>query len=200
MEIDAGSLDAKGTYRLLVGAVVPRPIAWITSGIDPEPTNLAPFSAFTWVSQYPAMLGVNIESRGSGRKDTARNIANHGEYVVNIASDTMLDDLHASSEQFPADTSEATVRGLDLAPSTAIATQRLAAAPVSMECVLRHVFEFGATGSQFIVGEVVTFHVQDHLLHNGRIDTELLRPIGRLAGPRYTSLGTIVTKDVLPGG
>jgi flavin reductase (DIM6/NTAB) family NADH-FMN oxidoreductase RutF len=200
MDIDASSLDGAATYRLLVGAVVPRPIAWVTSGIDPQPTNLAPFSAFTWVAKYPAMLGITVERRTTGRKDTARNILEHGEYVVNIADETLLEDLHASSEWFDPEVSEAELRGLELAPSAVIATKRLAAAPVSMECVLREVLQFGSEDSQFIVGEVVSFHVRDELYGDGKIDVDAMRPIGRLAGPRYTRLGEIVRLPSVPGG
>jgi flavin reductase (DIM6/NTAB) family NADH-FMN oxidoreductase RutF len=78
MFIDAGTLDPAGTYRLLVGSVVPRPIAWVTSGISPRPVNLAPFSSFAWVSQHPAMLGFTINRRPTGRKDTIRNIEEDG--------------------------------------------------------------------------------------------------------------------------
>ncbi|WP_204365576.1 flavin reductase family protein [Microbacterium sp. B19] len=88
MFIDAAGLSPADTYRLLVGSVVPRPIAWVTSGR--EPVNLAPFSSFTWVSQHPAMLGFTVNRRAHGRKDTIRNIEEYGEYVVNIADESML--------------------------------------------------------------------------------------------------------------
>jgi flavin reductase (DIM6/NTAB) family NADH-FMN oxidoreductase RutF len=79
MFIDADTLDPAGTYRLLVGSVVPRPIAWVTSGVSPKPVNLAPFSSFAWVSQHPAMLGLTNNRRPTGRKDTIRNIEEDGE-------------------------------------------------------------------------------------------------------------------------
>jgi flavin reductase (DIM6/NTAB) family NADH-FMN oxidoreductase RutF len=78
MFIDASTLDPASTYRLLVGSVVPRPIAWVTSGIPPQTVNLAPFSSFAWVSQHPAMLGFTINRRPSGLKDTMRNIERDG--------------------------------------------------------------------------------------------------------------------------
>jgi len=112
MFIDAATLDPAGIYRLLVGSVVPRPIAWVTSGASPKPVNLAPFSSFTWVSQYPAMLGFTVNRRPTGRKDTIRNIGEDGEYVVNIAGNEMLNQLHASSEWLGPEVSEIEALGL----------------------------------------------------------------------------------------
>lgn len=200
MYIDARDLDAASTYRLLVGSVVPRPIAWVTSGRSPKPVNLAPFSSFTWVSQHPAMLGMTINRRADTRKDTVLNIEEDGEFVVNIADETLLAQLHASSEWMPQGTSEADALGLELASSEQVSVPRLAAAPVSMECVFDRIIEFSPTGGQFVVGRVVAWHVRDDVLAAGRIDTELLRPLGRLAGPRYASLGEIVELPPVTGG
>jgi flavin reductase (DIM6/NTAB) family NADH-FMN oxidoreductase RutF len=200
MLIDASTLDAGETYRLLVGSVVPRPIAWVTSGLAPKPTNLAPFSSFAWVSQYPAMLGFTINKRPSGRKDTVRNIEEDGEYVVNIAGERMLEELHASSEWLSAEQSEAEKVGLETAPSTLIGVPRLRDAPISMECVYDRTIQFSETGGEFVVGRIVAWHIADDIMVGNRIDTELLRPLGRLAGPRYTTLGTVTELPPVPGG
>lgn len=200
MFIDASRLDAASTYRMLVGSVVPRPIAWVTSGRSPKPTNLAPFSSFTWVSQHPAMLGFTINVRATGRKDTTRNIEEDGEYVVNIAGEHMLNDLHASSEWMPPDQSESDRLGLETAPSSIVSVPRLAAAPVSMECVHERTIQFSPTGGEFVVGRVVAWHVADDIMVDGRIDTGLLKPLGRLAGPRYSILGDITELPPVPGG
>ncbi|WP_308798338.1 flavin reductase family protein [Agromyces silvae] len=191
MFVEASDLGPDATYALLVGSVVPRPIAWITSGLPPKPLNLAPFSAFTWVSQYPAMLGFTANRRGDSRKDTVRNIEEDGQFVVNIAADDMLDDLHASSAFLEAGASEADALGLVGAPSDVVGVPRLARAPISMECEHTHTIEFSPTGGEFVVGRVVGWHVDDAVVERGRIVTERLRPIGRLGGPRYTSLGPV---------
>jgi len=199
MYVSAASLDPAATYRLLVGSVVPRPIAWVTSGIDP--TNLAPFSSFAWVSQYPAMLGFTVMPRPEGvLKDTMRNIESLREYVVNIAHDGMLTKLHRSSERFAPEVSEATVLDLALAPSQTVAVPRLRDAPISMEVVHEQTLHFSAEGGAFVVGRVVAWHVDEAVMKDGRIDTELLRPIGRLAGPRYTTLGDVTELPPVPGG
>jgi flavin reductase (DIM6/NTAB) family NADH-FMN oxidoreductase RutF len=198
--VDAESLDPAGTYRLLVGSVVPRPIAWVTSGVSPKPVNLAPFSSFTWVSQHPAMLGFTINRRPSGRKDTIRNIEEDGEYVVNIAGEGMLDSLHASSEWMPPETSEIDSLGLTLVDSTVVRVPRLAGVPISMECVHERTIQFSPTGGDFVVGRVVGWNIDDSVMVDGRIDTQRVRPLGRLAGPRYSILSEVIELPPVPGG
>jgi len=200
MFVDASTLDAAGTYRLLVGSVVPRPIAWVTSGAPPKPVNLAPFSSFAWVSQHPAMLGFTINRRPTGRKDTIRNIEEDGEYVVNIAGEGMLETLHASSEWLGPDESEAAALGLETLPSTFVRVPRLANVPISMECVHHVTTQYSPTGGDFVVGRVVGWHIDDEVMVDGRIDTERVRPLGRLAGPRYTGLGVVTELPPVPGG
>jgi flavin reductase (DIM6/NTAB) family NADH-FMN oxidoreductase RutF len=201
MFVDARELDPAATYRLLVGSVVPRPIAWVTSGTPPKPINLAPFSSFAWVSQHPAMLGFTVNRRPGGtKKDTLRNIEADGSYVVNIADETMLHALHASSEWMAPDVSEAAAVGLDLTPSQLVPVPRLAAAPIAMECRHEHTVSFSPTGGDFVVGTVIGWSIDDTVLENGRISTERLRPIGRLAGPRYSVLGDIIELPPVPGG
>jgi len=200
MFVDARTLDPASTYRLLVGSVVPRPIAWVTSGIPPQPVNLAPFSSFAWVSQHPAMLGFTVNHRPDRRKDTVRNIEENGEYVVHIATETMLGALHASSEGLPEHVSEVERLGLALAPSTLVATPRLADAPIAMECRYERTIAFSPTGGDFVVGTVLAWHIRDDVMTDGRISTDLLRPLGRLAGPRYTALGEITELPPVPGG
>lgn len=198
MQIDASALTHDASYKLLTGTVVPRPIAWVSSGIEPGKINLAPFSTFTFVSPLPPMVGFNCGLRNGERKDTSRNINANREFVVNIADESLLEALHLSSESHPPDVSETELLGLKTAPSTRIRTPRLADAPISMECRLTHVLNFGSTGSEFFVGEVLVFHIRDEIYKDGKIDTRLLRPICRLGGPTYASLGEIITMRPVP--
>lgn len=198
--VDPKDLDPAATYRLLVGSVIPRPIAWVTSGAAPKSVNLAPFSSFAWVSQHPAMLGFTVNRRPSGRKDTIRNIEEDGEYVVNIAHDRMLTALHASSAHLAPDESEVEAVGLDLLPSSVVAVPRLAGVPISMECVFDRTIQFSPTGGEFVVGTVVGWHIDPAVMVGERIDSALVRPLGRLAGPRYTQLGEVIELPPVPGG
>lgn len=193
MRILASELDPEQTYKLLTGIVVPRPIAWICSQSADGVLNLAPFSAFTFVSNKPPMLGVNIGRKAGVMKDTGNNILARREYVVHIADQSLLAELHDSSEEHPPEISEVEVLGLETVASEFVSVPRLAAPPIAMECRLHQSIAFGATGSEFMVGEVLAFHIRDGLAADFKIDTMALDPICRLGGPNYATLGKVVT-------
>ncbi|SFL32802.1 NADH-FMN oxidoreductase RutF, flavin reductase (DIM6/NTAB) family [Bradyrhizobium sp. NFR13] len=193
MKIDPAELGAEKAYRLLTGIVVPRPIAWVTSLSQAGTVNLAPFSAFIFVSPKPPMLAISVGRKSGVYKDTARNILDREEYVIHIADSPLMSAVHESSAEHPPEVSEVEVLGLETTPSDHIGVPRLTAAPIAMECRFRQCLEFGDTRSRLIVGEVVAFHIKDDLLANGKIETESLDPIARIAGPRYARLGEIFT-------
>ena len=193
MEIDASSLSEDEAYKLLVGVIVPRPIAWVSSLSANGQVNVAPFSCYTFVSNAPPMLAISIGRRHGDLKDTSRNAQDRGEFVVNVVVDSQINVMHASSRDYPAGVSEADELGLALLPSSVIRTPRLAAAPISMECKFDRIIEFGRLASTLVVGEVVRFHVSDQVMLNGRVDAALLKPAARLGGPRYARIGEIVT-------
>ena len=173
--------------------VVPRPIAWVTSLSATGVLNLAPFSAFMFVAPKPPMLAISVGRKGGIYKDTAQNILNNEEYVVHIADSSLMNAVHESSTEHPPEVSEVDELGLATLPGERIKVPRLAAAPIAMECRFRQCLEFGETRSRLIVGEVLVFHIRDGLLNNGKIETEALDPIARIAGPRYAKLGEITT-------
>ena len=193
MRIDPAYLDAETAYRLITGVVVPRPIAWVTTLSNSGVVNLAPFSAFTFVSPKPPMLAISVGRKGGIYKDTAQNILNNEEYVVHIADSSLMTAVHESSTEHPPDVSEVEELRLSTLPGERIKVPRLAAAPVAMECRFRQCLEFGETRSRLIVGEVLVFHIRDGLLQKGKIETRALDPIARIAGPRYAKLGEIIT-------
>ena len=193
MRIDPAYLDPETAYRLITGVVVPRPIAWVTSLSGSGVLNLAPFSAFTFVAPKPPMLAISVGRKGRIYKDTAQNILNNEEYVVHIADSSLMNAVHESSTEHPPEVSEVEELRLSTLPGERTKVPRLAAAPIAMECRFRQCLEFGETRSRLIVGEVLVFHIRDGLLNNGKIETEALDPIARIAGPRYAKLGEIVT-------
>jgi flavin reductase (DIM6/NTAB) family NADH-FMN oxidoreductase RutF len=193
MQIDPAYLDPETAYRLITGVVVPRPIAWVTSLSATGVLNLAPFSAFMFVSPKPPMLAISVGRKGNIYKDTAQNILNNEEYVVHIADSSLMNAVHESSTEHPPEVSEVEELRLSTLPGDRTKVPRLAAAPIAMECRFRQCLEFGETRSRLIVGEVLVFHIRDGLLKNGKIETEALDPIARIAGPRYAKLGEIVT-------
>ena len=193
MQIDPKQHNAERIYRLMTGIVVPRPIAWVTSLSGKGVLNLAPFSAFTFVSQKPPMLAISVGRKAGTYKDTAHNILDTKEYVIHIADTPLMHAVHESATEHPADVSEVDLLELETAPSECIRVPRLTAPPVAMECQFRQCFEFGKAGSRLIVGEVLMFHIRDGLMNGDKIETASLDPIARIAGPRYARLGEIVT-------
>lgn len=187
--IAARGLPADATYRLMSGVIVPRPIAWVTSLSAAQGVNLAPFSCFTFLSNCPPLLGINIDTDAGRVKDTRVNIERQGQFVVNVGNSSHVHAIHASSAAHPPDVSEAELLGLATTASQLIAVPRLADAPVSLECELRQVIPFGMGGAVFVVGEVVMFHLRDGLLVDGKVDSLSLDPVGRIGGPVYARLG-----------
>ena len=193
VEIDPATAQAEETYKLLVGAVVPRPIAWVTTLTKSGRVNLAPFSCFTFVSSKPPMVAISVGRLVGKLKDTARNIAERGEFVVHIADESQVELVHRSSQEYPEEVSEAELLGMEMVPSRRVAVPRLAAAPVALECRHERTVEFGKLRAQLIAGEVVNFHIAESLYREGKIDATRFRPIARLGGPRYARLGEIIT-------
>lgn len=193
MRILAADLSPQQTYKLITGVVVPRPIAWICTRSPEGVLNVAPFSAFTFVSNKPPMLGVNVGRKAGVMKDTGRNIHASGEYVVHIGDESLVEPIHESAVEHPPEVSEVELLGLRTLPSERIGVPRLAAPPVAMECRLHRAIAFGDTGSEFIVGEVLVFHLRDGLAVDGKIDSTRLNPLCRLAGPNYATLGRVIT-------
>jgi flavin reductase (DIM6/NTAB) family NADH-FMN oxidoreductase RutF len=164
MIIDPDTLDPQSCYKLLIGSVVPRPIAW-TSTVSREGVhNLVPFSFFTVASRNPPMLCISVGPRADqppDTKDTLSNITEMGEFER---------------------------AGLTPAPCEVVTAPRVKEAAVSMECFLDRVLELGT--DHLIIGRMVRFHVRDELYESGRIDVAKLQPLGRLAG-NYTKVETI---------
>lgn len=189
-EIRPADLTGDAAYKLLCGLVVPRPIAWVSTRSAAGASNLAPFSCFTFVSHRPPMLGISIGRRPDGFKDTARNIHEMQDFVVHIGDETLLDPLHRSGAEFPPEVSEAELLGLELVPSKLVTPLRVARAPVAMECRLHKVIDLGS--NQFFVGEIQLFHIREGLAVDNKVDAGRLRPVARLGGPNYSTLGEII--------
>jgi flavin reductase (DIM6/NTAB) family NADH-FMN oxidoreductase RutF len=189
--IDPDTLDPQSRYKLLIGSVVPRPIAWTSTVSREGVRNLAPFSFFTVASRNPPMLCISVGPRTDqppDTKDTLNNITEMGEFVINIVSLPLSNSMYESSGTHPPKADEFEKAGLTPAPCEVVTAPRVEEAAVSMECVLDRVLELGT--DHLIIGRVVRFHVRDELYENGRIDVAKLQPLGRLAG-NYTKVETI---------
>ncbi len=195
MIIDPSELDAQSVYKLLIGSVVPRPIAWTSTVSREGVRNLAPFSFFTVASRQPPMLCISVgpppEAEGGARpaKDTLTNIEETGEFVVNIVSLSLSNTMFESSKNHPPDADEFEKAGLTPARCEVVKAPRVEEAGVSMESVLDRVLPLGT--DYLVIGRMVRFHVRDELYgDSGRIDVAGLDPLGRLAGD-YTKVETI---------
>lgn len=200
MDFAASDLSVDQTYKLMTGLIVPRPIAWVTTRAPGGRVNLAPFSAFTFLSTVPPIIGIGVTLRGGGLKDTARNIDATGEFVVHIADESLIEAVHGSSAEYPPDVSEPEILGLELAASRTVGVPRIARAPAAMECRLERVVEFGERGARLIAGRIAHFYVRDDLVVDGKVPTDRLRPLARVAGPRYAPIGPVVEMAPLHEG
>jgi flavin reductase (DIM6/NTAB) family NADH-FMN oxidoreductase RutF len=203
--VDATGLDTATAYRLIVGCVVPRPVAWITTVDGQGRVNAAPFSSYNYVATSPPMLAINIAARaGDGAmKDTARNIRDSGEFTVNVPTEATMEAMHGTAQEFPPEVSEAEALGIALLPSRHIRPPRIAATPVQMECRLDRIVPLGRGVNTLYIGEVVAFHLSPEIYDGQRVDSVKMRPIARLGGPFYAALGEIIHRPMLqrpPGG
>lgn len=203
--IDGNALDTETAYRLLIGAVVPRPVAWITTVDADGRVNVAPFSSYNYVATSPPMLAINIAKRpGSGNvKDTARNLAANGEFVVNVATEDNLELMHASAAEYPSEVSEAEALGIAMLPSRHVRAPRIACSPIQMECRIDRIVPLGRGINTLHIGEVLAFHLDGSVFDGRRIDPLALKPIARMGGPFYATLGRLIERPMLqrpPGG
>ena len=190
MIIDPSGAPPINIYKLLVGVVVPRPIAWVST-ISPDGVpNLAPFSFFTGISANPPVICFAPMVRTSGverKKDTLRNIEEMGEFVVNVVSEDIAEKMNACAPEFPSSVDEFEVAGLTAIASDLVRPPRVGESKISMECRLVRIVEVSdkPLGGSLVLGEIVRFHVADQLFDNFRIDADGLCAIGRMAGADY---------------
>lgn len=185
MLFDVAGTTNENVYKLLVATICPRPIAWVTTQDIDGTLNAAPFSFFNAVSGNPPVVAFGIGGRGPGDvKDTGGNIRRTGEFVVNLVSYKLAEQMNITAIDFPKSVNELAEAGLATAPSLRVKPPRIAEAPVSMECERLVIVDVGIDRA-VVLGKVVAFHVQDDcVLDKERcyIDTPKLDLIGRMHG------------------
>lgn len=189
MIIDPAATEPRNIYKLMVGAIVPRPIAFVsTIGADGI-LNLAPFSYFTAIGANPPAICFSPGRRRDGaRKDTLVNVEATGEFVVNVVSEEFAAQMNATSAEFPPEVDEFDASGLTPIPSDLVKPPRVRESHIQMECRLLQVVHVSAKplGGSLVIGEVLRFHVDDAIVNDYVIDPDKLRAIGRMGGPTYT--------------
>jgi flavin reductase (DIM6/NTAB) family NADH-FMN oxidoreductase RutF len=188
--VDPATTDHQSVYKLLIGSVVPRPIAFVST-VSPEGAfNVAPFSFFTVASSHPPVLVFTAGNRARPDpcKDTLRNITAAREFVVNVVSEEIGPKMNLCAGDYPPDVDEFEVSGLTPLPSDLVKPPRVAESPINMECRLLYTISLSSlvNGGNLVLGEVVRIHVDEAYVSNFRIDQDKLRAIGRMAGNSYT--------------
>src|ERR1700722_69316 len=190
MTVDPASTAYPNVYKLLLGSVVPRPIAFVST-VSPEGVfNAAPFSFFTVASANPPVLVFSVGHRTTPdpRKDTLRNINAARDFVVNVVSEEFGPKMNLCAGEYPPEVDEFQLSGLTPIPSDLVKAPRVAESHVNMECRLLYTIALSGlvNGGNLVLGEVVRFHIDDAYFNNYRIDHDKLRAIGRMAGNSYT--------------
>ncbi len=197
MELDPSTISQQSMYKLMIGSIVPRPIGWISTVGADGIFNLAPFSFFNAVcSNPPTVLFCVTARRGDTlQKDTLRNVLATGEFVVNIVSQELAEQMNLTSAELPSDISEFEFARLTPVPALTVKAPRVAESLVHYECTLDRTVPVNADeqgGATVVFGRVQHVHIADDILIGvDKIDPHKLRPVGRMAGASYARISDI---------
>jgi flavin reductase (DIM6/NTAB) family NADH-FMN oxidoreductase RutF len=192
-EFDFAALSGRDRYKLLIGAVVPRPIAWVTTVDRDGRVNAAPFSFFNCLSADPAILAIGVEYRPDRRqKDTGRNIRETGAFTVNIVPYALLDAMNVTAVPFEEGHDELGLAGLTPRPGSRVPCPAIAESPAAFEC-RHHVTLSIGNSREIILGEVVYAHLHQEVVNDRlHVDPVALDAVGRMGGHGYAT-----TRDYL---
>lgn len=191
LSIDPSVNTERENYKLLTGSIIPRPIAFVTTLSDQGVLNGAPFSYFNIVSANPPMVSLAIQRNGQSLKDTARNIHNTKEFVVHIVDEQNVTKVNETAASLPPNQSEIDHVNLTPVSSIKVSVPGVEEAKVRMECKLEHSIELGEGSTDFIIGRIVQFHIDETIYEQGKIDPTGLAAVSRLAGNDYATIGEI---------
>ncbi len=187
MDLRLAELTTLERYKLLIGLVIPRPIAWISTWSENGVANCAPFSFFAVFSEEPPLCLVSFNHRSDGQlKHSLKNIHRTGEFVVNLADEATAEAMHISSYEIPESESEFEKTGLTPVPALLVKHPRIAEAPASFECKLERHIEFGPQ-REVVIGEILLVHAREGVIDpvSKRVSEEHYKPVGRLFANRY---------------
>ncbi len=188
MRYDVAQLAADEIQRLMISAIVPRPIALVSTVADDGTPNLAPFSFFNGVCADPPIVSVSVGHRRAGPKDTLANVRATGELTIGTVTEAIATAMNQASGEYPPEVDEWEVAGLTPLPSHTVRPPRVAESPVNFECRLHTIVDVGDPphGYGLILARIEHIHVRDEVLGTRGIDPEKLHAIGRLGGRGYT--------------
>lgn len=205
MFIDLATIHRRERYQWMISSVVPRPIA-LVSTIGPHGVNLAPFSWFNGVSSDPPLVSLAIGTKRRGViKDTIANLEQTPELVIHVVTEAMLDPMVLASGEWPSEVDELELARFTATPARLVAPPRVLESPVAMECRVEQIVRIGEPATSLVLARVLAIDVDDRVVRDGHLDPELLRPVSRLGGDFYATLGTLLTRkrpstDTPPAG
>ena len=191
MNVRPEQIPYRDFYRILLSSVAPRPIAWVST-LNNGHLNLAPFSFFNAVSAKPPLLGFSPSLRPvdghSAPKDTLHNIRETGEFVVNVVTFAVADAMNLTSGEYDSSVDEFALAKLNTRPSQVVRPPQVAESPVSFECKLNRIIDFGTEppSGSLVIGEIVCVHLEESVLKEDRLDPDTLDLIGRMGGVQYS--------------
>lgn len=193
--IDPKQNEERENYKLLTGSIVPRPIAFITS-LHGDVLNGAPFSYFNIVSANPPMISLAIQRKAGVMKDTARNITATEQFVVHMVDWDNVTQINETAANLAPHDSEVLLVNLTPIASAKVKVPGVKEAKVRMECQLVHHKVLGDQGTDLLIGEIVQFHFDEQVYNpdTGRINSEELQAVSRLAGNSYATIGSVFDK------
>ena len=199
ISIDPSVQSDRDNYKLLIGSIIPRPVAFVTTLSNNGVLNGAPYSYFNIVTTDPPLISISVQRKNGVQKDTARNAVEAGEFVVHISDESYIQQINETAASLPTDQSEVLLAGLTPVESDKIAVPGIAEASIRMECLLEHCIPLGGTkespATDLLIGRVVCFHMDESVYQDAYIDPERLKPVSRLAGNSYAKLGEIFSLE-----
>jgi flavin reductase (DIM6/NTAB) family NADH-FMN oxidoreductase RutF len=204
MDVVPSQLPHRELYNILISAVVPRPIAWVSSLSASGQPNLAPFSFFNAVCAKPPLLafapGMRAAKKlgasavedgrepGWEQKDTLRNVRETGEFVINLVTYELAQAMNLTAGDYDSSVDEFELAKVASAPSKVVRPRRVAESPVSFECKLHQILDFNPEpeGGSLVIGQIVLIHINEQHMKEGRLDRNSLDLIGRMGGMQYT--------------
>lgn len=195
MQFDPNELDYSAVYKLLTGAIIPRPIAWISSISEDGINNLAPFSYFNAVGDDPPHVMFSIGRGNNINKDTLNNVLNTKQFVVNMVTEALAEKMNLTAQSVPSHVDEFALAHIDSIQSIKVKPLRVKESPITFECELVHHYfleDHKNGGACVIIGRIVMMHFDESvLMDNYKINLESYKPIARLAGSNYAKIGEL---------
>jgi flavin reductase (DIM6/NTAB) family NADH-FMN oxidoreductase RutF len=185
---DVRDMDSRDAYRIMIGTVVPRPIAWVSTISVEGIHNLAPFSFFNAISSSPPMVVISVGSRDGEPKDTARNAREVPEFVLNMVTEDVASAMNETSAELDYGVDELALAKLTPIPSTRVRPVRVAESPIHIECRVDQLIPVGHDDANtLIIGEVLAYHIREDMFdaERKRVRLDRLNAVGRLAGDGY---------------